>query len=42
MGLDEARDERNALSLLINRDPLYDTLRTDPRFATVLKRMNLP
>jgi tetratricopeptide (TPR) repeat protein len=39
--LEEARDERNALSLLINSDPFYDSLRADPPFATILKGMNL-
>jgi hypothetical protein len=40
--LDKARNERNALSLLINTDPLYDCVRTDPRFAMVRAAMNLP
>ena len=39
--LEEAREERNALSLLIGSDPLYDGLRAEPRFANILKSMNL-
>ncbi|MEP6636000.1 MAG: tetratricopeptide repeat protein [Acidobacteriota bacterium] len=39
--LEKAVEERNALSLLINSDPFYDSLRADPRFATIVKAMNL-
>ena len=39
--LDAAADERNALSLLINTDPLYDSMRADPRFHRFIKRINL-
>ena len=39
--LDKARNERNALSLLINTDPVYDCVRTDLRFAMVRAAMNL-
>jgi tetratricopeptide (TPR) repeat protein len=39
--LEKAVNERNALSLLINTDPLYDNVRTDPRFAMFRKGINL-
>ncbi len=39
--LEKAKDERNALSLLINVDPLYDRIRTDARFTIIRERMNL-
>lgn len=39
--LGKAVNERNALSLLVDTDPLYDRVRTDPRFAIIRKGMNL-
>jgi TolB-like protein/Flp pilus assembly protein TadD len=39
--LEEAREERNAYPLLMKSDPLYDGLRAQPRFAAILKSMNL-
>jgi len=39
--LDEAREERNAFPLLMKSDPFYDGLREHPRFAAILKTMNL-
>jgi tetratricopeptide (TPR) repeat protein len=39
--LERARDERNALALLMKSDPFYDSLRSHPRFAAILKSMNL-
>jgi len=39
--LEEARDERNAYPLLMKSDPFYDGLRAHPRFAAILKSMNL-
>lgn len=33
--LAKVRDERNALSLLIRTDPLYDGLRNDPRLSSI-------
>jgi TolB-like protein/Tfp pilus assembly protein PilF len=38
---DEACNERNAFSLLINTDPLYDSVRTDARFAMFSQAINL-
>ncbi len=40
--LKTACEERNVHSLMIGVDPLYDPLRTDPRFTASLRRMNLP
>ena len=39
--LEEAREERNAYPLLMKSDPFYDGLRAHPRFAAILKSMNL-
>jgi len=39
--LEEAREERNAYPLLMNSDPVYSGLRAQPRFAAMLKTMNL-
>lgn len=39
--LEEARQERNAYPLLMKSDPFYDGLRAHPRFAAILKTMNL-
>ena len=39
--LEKAGAERNAFSLLINSDPFYDPLRTDPRFGDLCKRIDL-
>ena len=39
--LAEAREERNAYPLLMKSDPFYDGLRAQPRFAAILKSMNL-
>jgi DNA-binding winged helix-turn-helix (wHTH) protein/Flp pilus assembly protein TadD len=34
-------EERNVYSLMIGTDPLYDPLRSDPRFVKLLERMGL-
>lgn len=39
--LEKTREERNAFPLLIKSDPCYDGLRAHPRFAAILKSMNL-
>ncbi len=39
--LEKARDERNALALLMKSDPFYDGLHAHPRFVGILKAMNL-
>lgn len=36
-----AVEERNVYALMIARDPLYDPLRSDPRFTELVKRMKL-
>jgi hypothetical protein len=40
--LPKAAEERNVYSLLIARDPVYDSLKNEARFLTVLASMNLP
>jgi hypothetical protein len=39
--LEKAYEERNRLLTFINTDPKYDSLRSDPRFADVLRRIGL-
>ncbi len=39
--LEKAVDEHNVFPLLINSDPFYDRLRSDPNFYELLKQMNL-
>ncbi len=39
--LEKACEERNVFPLLIQADPLYDGLRSDPRFATLVQRFGL-
>lgn len=39
--LREASQERNVFALLLNSDPFYDSLRSDPRYADLLRRANL-
>ncbi len=40
--LDNALEQRDSWLKWIKVDPLWDTLRDDPRFKATLKRMNLP
>ena len=40
--LAKAEQERNGLIYAVKLDPFYDSLRNDPRFKDLLKRMNLP
>jgi len=40
--LEKASSERNVFSLLLNADPLYDTLRADKRFDSLRQRIGFP
>jgi TolB-like protein/Flp pilus assembly protein TadD len=40
--LEQACEERTIFSLFINVDPFYDPLRSDPRFADLMRRVGLP
>jgi tetratricopeptide (TPR) repeat protein len=40
--LERAYDERDVHMVFLGVEPKWDTLRTDPRFVSLMKRMNLP
>ena len=40
--LEKGFQERDGRMAYLSVDPLYDPLRSDPRFQNLLRRMNLP
>jgi serine/threonine-protein kinase len=40
--LQKAYEERSSFLVSINVSPAYDSLRSDPRFKELLKKMGLP
>ncbi len=40
--LEKAYEERDVALIFLKVDPAYDSLRSDPRFQDLMRRMNFP
>ena len=40
--MEQAMQERSVIFVLMNGDPMWDPIRSDPRFADLVRRVGLP